>query len=111
MQTFRKNVRSVFQDSEGNIYAGTNSGLYIYNPITGKTNHFQADLNDSNALGHNTIIEIFEDSRNRIWLGSFGGGLISFDKEQQTFKNYTVRTGFPDNSVKSIDPKNIDIAT
>ena len=103
VQTFRKNVRSVFQDSKGNIYAGTNSGLYIYNPITGKTNHFQADLNDSNALGHNTIIEIFEDSRNRIWLGSFGGGLISFDKEQQTFKNYTVRTGFPDNSVKSIE--------
>jgi ligand-binding sensor domain-containing protein len=99
----RKNIRAILSDSGGKIYAGTNTGLYIYNPISGKSDHFREDLNDSNALGQNTIIDIFEDSKRRIWLGSLGGGLISFDKENKSFKGYTNKNGFPDNSVKTIE--------
>ena len=99
----RKNVRKVMEDSEGSIFAGTNTGLYVYDPLSGKSEHFQANIEDSSALGHNAIIEIFEDSHKRIWLGSFGGGLISFDKENKSFKSYTSLDGFPDNSVKSIE--------
>ena len=83
------------EDSEGSIFAGTNTGLYVYDPLSGKSEHFQANIEDSSALGHNAIIEIFEDSHKRIWLGSFGGGLISFDKENKSFKSYTSLDGFP----------------
>lgn len=101
--TDRINVRSLLIDYQGNVFAGTNKGLYIYDPISGKSEYFHSDPNDSNALGNNIIIEIFEDSKKRIWLGSLGGGLIHFDRKTKTFKSHTTLNGFPDNSVKSIE--------
>ncbi len=99
----RKNIRTLLLNSDGNVYAGTNVGLYIYYPNSGKSEYFHKDPNDINSLGHNIIIDIFEDSKKRIWLGSFGGGLIRFDRKSKTFKSYTFLDGFPDNSVKNIE--------
>lgn len=99
----RKNIRTLLLHSDGNVYAGTNVGLYIYYPNSGKSEYFHKDPNDINSLGHNIIIDIIEDSKKRIWLGSFGGGLIRFDRKSKTFKSYTYLDGFPDNSVKNIE--------
>lgn len=55
---------------------------------------------DSRNIGTNYIYAVFRDSRNRIWFGTDGNGLISFDG-----KNYAVidnRVGLSDDHVFSI---------
>ena len=101
--SFRKNIRTVLVDNEGDVFAGTNSGLYIYNPSSSQVDFYRADVNDSNAIGHNAIITFFQDSKERIWIGTMGGGLSRFDKAKKVFYNYTTADGFPDNSIKSIE--------
>lgn len=99
----RFNIRTFLLADDGNIYLGTSTGFYIYDPISKKSERFLRDQNDINSLGHSMIYEIFEDTQKRIWLGSRGWGLIRFHRESKTFKSYNQSNGFPDNFVKSIE--------
>ncbi len=99
----RRNIRSVFAGTSGNIYIGTSLGLYVYHEDSAEVQFYNHDIKDSTSLSNNVVIKIYEDSKNRIWLGTLGGGLIYFNEQEGTFKNYNMLHGFPDNSVKSIE--------
>ena len=42
------------------------------------------------------------DQSNRLWIGTWGGGLSMFDPETQVFRNYTVKHGLPGNYILAI---------
>ncbi|WP_020528377.1 sensor histidine kinase [Flexithrix dorotheae] len=97
------NIRGILAGNDGLIYAGSSAGLHVYNPKDKRVKNFKKQPDNPESLGHNIIIEIFEDREGRIWLGSLGGGLILFDKENEVFKTYFTNTGLPDGSVKTIE--------
>ncbi len=97
------NIRIVLVGSDGLIYAGSSAGLHIYNPEDQSVNYFKKSPDNPNSLGHNIVIEIFEDKQGKIWLGTLGGGLILFNKKKDTFKTYFKNIGLLDGSVKSIE--------
>ncbi|MGD0342520.1 MAG: two-component regulator propeller domain-containing protein [Bacteroidales bacterium] len=70
-------VNAVAQDGSGNVWLGTNSGLYKY---TGT--HFTSAsipyLTASGGLPKNKITALFVDSKGRIWIGYYYGKTVSY---------------------------------
>lgn len=71
-------VRTVFQDSKGNLWFGTQSGLARYD--TSGLVYFE--LLDFNEQGV-TVHAIIEDNSGTIWIG-YGGGIAKFDGQYFT---------------------------
>lgn len=76
-------VKSIVEDKSGNLYIGTwSSGLYRFQPKTGI--FFQYPK--LNAL--NSAYTLFMDHRYRLWIGTWGYGIICLEhpyKQQQSY--------------------------
>jgi signal transduction histidine kinase/ligand-binding sensor domain-containing protein/CheY-like chemotaxis protein/AraC-like DNA-binding protein len=96
-------IYTIIQDKAGNIWLGTKrDGLYKAEPVNTeqtiyKLTHFITDKNNSHSISSNVIYALLEDSKGRIWAGSYEEGLnLVDDKNGQTefinpknaFKNY-----------------------
>lgn len=77
-----KNIRSIFQDSKGNYWFGTNSvGIFRYD---GKE---VIQYTTKDGLSNNQVLTIQEDTSGKIWLGTGLFGVSCFDG--QTFTTHT----------------------
>ncbi len=81
-----KIVRTIFQDSDGIIWFGCDGGLVSYDTKGIFKEFFPSPKPDS--LGYQYIWSIVEPNPNELWLGSYGGGLIVFDKQGETFTSH-----------------------
>jgi diguanylate cyclase (GGDEF)-like protein len=70
-------VYSMVQDKTGYMWFGTTSGLARFDGYTFKV--FRHDGADSNTLSNNNAGNIYLDSQNQIWVGTFGGGANVFN--------------------------------
>ena len=95
-------VYSFLEDHEGNIWMGTKEdGIYLLKKKTKDSytvQQFTHHPNDPYSLSGNSIYSIFQDSRKRIWVGCYGGGInllthskngkIEFIHSDNELKNY-----------------------
>jgi ligand-binding sensor domain-containing protein len=77
---------TIFQDSKGFLWIGTQDGLNRYDGYTFKI--FKRDADNPNSLSHNSILAITEDKEGFLWIGTWGGGLNRFDPATETFVRY-----------------------
>jgi diguanylate cyclase (GGDEF)-like protein len=68
-------VRAVYRDRSGRVWAGTADGLNRIDPVTHRVRRFTFDPHDPNTIGPGLIWSILEDRRGRIWAGTVGGPL------------------------------------
>ena len=100
-------VNSLFEDSSGIIWIGTNGGgLNKYNPKRKKF-AFYKNTFEPGSLSHNKIRAIYEDSEKNIWIGTEGGGINYLDHTKNRnfkngFVNYPFGSEFLENNVYSI---------
>lgn len=87
---------SMIQDAEANIWIGTKGkGVFKLVPDgSGKkytVTHYVNNKADPYSLSDNRVYRIFADSRNRIWVATYGGGLNLLDQHTDgrfyNFKN------------------------
>ncbi len=79
-------------DKNGNIWFGTDEGIYIYSILTGNYLHFtQADGLCSNIIDDITILD-----SGIAWIGT-KNGLSKFNLQTKTFRNYSTLDGLPVN--------------
>lgn len=84
-----------FSESDGMIYAGTSEGVYVINRATAQVvNRFKCDVP--------YVWAVVTDASNRIWMGTFGGGLYILDNTGKQLRHYITDGGFPSNSVFDI---------
>lgn len=81
-------------DKFGNIWIGKESGLTIYNPISGKYKNFYHNPNDTNSIASGGIQSncIVEDVFGNNWIGTWGGitQMIPKDKNKNSLEtDYT----------------------
>ena len=79
--SFGRNVYTFFEDSEHRLWLGTrNHGIVVATEYDGKfTLHtFRHDKQDPYALSNDAIYSICRDTRNRIRIGTLGGGINLF---------------------------------
>ncbi len=79
-------IRDLGYFSDGNIWIGTQSGLYIHNPVAHQTTHLYHNLNDKYSLSDNAIYSLFEDREGGIWVGTYFGGVCYYPKSYTYFK-------------------------
>ncbi|WP_020530264.1 two-component regulator propeller domain-containing protein [Flexithrix dorotheae] len=101
-------IRSILEDSDGNIWIGTGNGLNMLTQ-TEKTKakpNFRKFFNrkgDSTSLSHNYILAMHESKKGDLWIGTFGGGLNKLKgKSGDSFVHYGEAEGLPNNVIKSI---------
>lgn len=116
-------VRCMMQDSSGLIWAGGSNGIIRFHPdsiLQGENTvqRFYFDHNNRQSLNNNIVKTIIEDSKQRIWIGTSGGGINLAYKDESSnqikFKHYTMDQGLISNMVQAIledDDQNLWIST
>jgi ligand-binding sensor domain-containing protein/GGDEF domain-containing protein len=82
-------VNTLFEDSFGKLWVGTDNGLNIFENQGGKwlVKHIYQELGNPNSLSHNTINSIIETKENEIWVGTNGGGISVFGLDGKFIKS------------------------
>lgn len=80
----------VLKDSDGFIWVGTQDGLLRYDNFSFKV--YRYDAQNPYSLPNNYIKSIIEDKYNNLWLGTFGSGLVMWDRSLERFTSYQLQT-------------------
>lgn len=106
-----KFIYDLLEDKNGNLWICTRfSGIYRYNPLEDKLEHFSAEK----ELSSNNIISAREFSNGNIWFGTLNGGMIEWNSKKNTFNHYTKANGLVNNNVYEVieaDDKSIWFTT
>ena len=65
---------------------GTSNGLNQLNKYTGEFTRYLHDENDPSSISADFVSNIYEDSSQRLWIGTRRGGLNLFNRDSKTFK-------------------------
>lgn len=74
---------------DGEIWLGTQNGLYIVNPISSSEVYLTETPYGANGLSNNCIYYIYPDSQKNIWVGTMYGGVNFFQRNGFHFDRYT----------------------
>ncbi|MDR1631623.1 MAG: hybrid sensor histidine kinase/response regulator, partial [Dysgonamonadaceae bacterium] len=84
------------EDSDGNIWLGTRgNGVMVFPPSGGTpVRHYRLRDVEPESNNSNNVFDLIRDSKNRIWVASFGGGLHYADLRENeiTFRQINTRT-------------------
>ena len=74
-------IKSLFLDSTGIIWIGTNGGgVNTFDPGRKKFRHIR-NTSDPNSLSYDKIRAMYEDSNGTLWIGTEGGGVNMLNKK------------------------------
>lgn len=80
-------------DKSENIWIASMNGVFRYNLKTKNISSYFNNQNDSNSLSNNNATKIYIDSKNRVWIGTSGGGINLYNPKTNTFKRYDTKHG------------------
>ena len=78
-------IKTLYQDSNGYIWIGTEDGINRYNGYEFK--QYKHDEYDKNSIANSYIVDITEDKNGYIWI-STKSGLSRIDTAKDEIKNY-----------------------
>jgi signal transduction histidine kinase/ligand-binding sensor domain-containing protein/DNA-binding NarL/FixJ family response regulator len=89
-------IRHLIVDSSGNLWVATTFGLNLLERKDIESGNYRfkvflKDPSDNMSLIYNDVIHIYEDSRERLWFGTYGGGidlLEGYEGDKTSFKHY-----------------------
>ena len=79
----QNDVRSIFQDSYGFIWIGTNGGLNRFDGYSFKI--YQKEVNNNKAISSNLISAITEDAYGNLWIGTDDEGVVIMERATDSF--------------------------
>lgn len=94
-----QHIYVIFPDSKGQIWIGSQNGVYVYSFVTNQLREYALYVDD--ASSGSKVYCVFEDKQKRIWIGT-RSGLGLYMEDTQTFKMITTKDGLPNNNVFGI---------
>jgi signal transduction histidine kinase/ligand-binding sensor domain-containing protein/AraC-like DNA-binding protein len=99
--SFSGMVYAIMQDREGAMWFGTKGDGVIRASRVGppedlkfKTEQYRNKTDDLLSISNDFIYSIMEDSKGRIWIGTFGGGLNLLEKKEGKIQFRNTNTSF-----------------
>ena len=94
-------VYCFLQDRRGRMWFGTKAdGLFKAEPVDSKLNNkyvvtqYLPDTRNTGSINSRSIYSLFEDSRGRIWVGSYDNGIIQVDESAGNIRFKTIQNSF-----------------
>lgn len=81
-------ARDFLKSSAEEYWVGTESGVFIYNMLTGKYKLLHHRVNDNYTLSDNAVYTITRDKEGGIWCGTYFGGLNYYPKQYTSFAKF-----------------------
>jgi len=78
-------INSILCDKNGDMWIGSENGLFVYDYKTGKLKSY-GRTNDPSSMPGNNVNQVFEDKSGIIWVALWSDGLCRFDDKYQTFE-------------------------
>ncbi|ALJ01173.1 hybrid sensor histidine kinase/response regulator transcription factor [Rufibacter tibetensis] len=94
-------VAAIAEDAKGNLWTGGDIGVEVLNLASGKLLQFKNDPQNPKSLSSNSVLSIFRDSRQKMWVGT-NEGLNLFDPRTNSFRLFTKENGLSDNIILNI---------
>jgi ligand-binding sensor domain-containing protein/signal transduction histidine kinase len=88
-------IESIYEDSEGRFWIGTDNGLNEFNRSKNLFFSFRKNIFDFESLSDNDIVSIYEDKSHNIWFGTLNGGVNKLVKEKEKFSHIKSDYGNP----------------
>ena len=86
--TFDGTAYAFYEDSKGDFWVGTSTGLLLYNRKNGNHEWVQNNSSSLPLDRHNFIRAICEDNKGNIWLATDGSGVYCYNRSTGLFKNH-----------------------
>ena len=86
-------VRNILKYSDNELWIATESGIYVYNTESKKSQHIEHNRDDVYSLSDNAIYDIYKDNEGGIWIGSYFGGIDYYPAQFTDFEKYYPLTG------------------
>ena len=81
-------VYGILEDRAGLLWLSALSGLYRLERSTGQWTSFVHDPDDPTSLSYPWAVDLYEDASDRLWVGTWGGGLNRYDPRAGTFTHF-----------------------
>jgi len=91
-------INIIYEDSDGDMWFGTNNGVSLYIPNENKWIHYLGTETEGDNLSP-VILAISEDNNKNIWVGGYGTGIYCINKKNRQIQKLKNRT---DKSVNGI---------
>ena len=90
-------IITLFKDTDGKIWIGAEHGIYTYkNGILQKEEKITSQLLDRSVYG------ILRDRQGKLWVGSYGGGIVVFDKNENVVTKMNAGNHFLSSAINSL---------
>lgn len=93
-------VHDIKTDRKGNIWIASLNGLLFFDATQKRLTRYRNIPNDSTSLASHSTLTVYEDSKNRIWVGAREG--LHLVVSPGKFKRYTTEHGLPNNEINGI---------
>lgn len=81
-------VRDIVKQSEHTYWAGTESGIYIYDDQSGKITHLKKQYDNGYTLSDNAVYSLCRDKEGGIWSCTYFGGVNYYSGQHSIFTKY-----------------------
>lgn len=82
------NIRTIIEAPNGNIIVATFNGLTIIDPHTNELIQYKKYGPNQGGLGHYSVISLFYDASQTLWVGTYAGGISYYNMYGQKFRFY-----------------------
>ncbi|GAA4233507.1 two-component regulator propeller domain-containing protein [Postechiella marina] len=80
------NSQTIVEDSFGFVWIGSSNGLWRFDGSNFK-NYIKSE-NDKTSITDNNVSYLYEDKQKTLWVGTYGGGLLRYDRDCDCFQQF-----------------------
>lgn len=86
-------VRNFVETSPNEYWIATESGIYIYDRLSGKIANLRKQPGDPWSISDNAVYTFCKDREGGIWAGTYFGGVNYYPGQYNTFRKYFPKAG------------------